>query len=135
MKIFHYCTFLREFPKKSEINALKLCDQSLENHCHTVGGRMGGDCIGSDLVPLSSGYDYMGMVISIGCGKAPSFEKIREPKVARIKYIITKDDMIEFERIKAEEPDVLVRYSEMKEVSDNPILKSADRAGYYITAR
>lgn len=100
-----------------------------------IGARMGGDCIGSDLVPISTGYDYMGMVISIGCGKAPSFEKIREPKVARIKYIITKDDMAEFERIKAEEPDVLVRYSDMKEVTDTPILKSADRAGYYITAR
>ncbi len=100
-----------------------------------IGARMGGDCIGSDLVPLSSGYDYMGMVISCGCGKEPSFEKISQPKEARIKYIITKDDMAEFERIRAEEPEILVRYSEMKEVSDNPILKSADRAGYYITAR
>ena len=100
-----------------------------------VGARMGGDCIGSDLVPLSSGYDYMGMVISCGCGKSPSFEKIRAPKEARIKYIITKEDLAEFERIKAEEPDILVRYSEMKEVTDTPILKSADRAGYYITAR
>ncbi len=45
-----------------------------------IGARMGGDCIGSDLVPLSSGYDFMGMVISIGCGKAPSFEKINVPK-------------------------------------------------------
>ena len=100
-----------------------------------IGARMGGDCIGSDLVPLSSGYDYMGMVISIGCGKAPSFEKIREPKEARIKYIITREDMDEFERIKREEPEVLVRWSEIKELSDSPILKSADRAGYYITAR
>ncbi len=100
-----------------------------------IGARMGGDCIGSDLVPLSSGYDYMGMVISIGCGQPPSFEKIREPKDARIKYIITKDDEQEFERIKREESDILVRYSDMKPVSDTPILKSADRAGYYITAR
>ena len=58
-----------------------------------IGARMGGDCIGSDLVPLSSGYDYMGMVIAIGCGKEPSFEKIREPKEARIKYIITEEDI------------------------------------------
>lgn len=100
-----------------------------------IGVRMGGDCIGSDLVPISSGYDYMGMVISVGCGKAPSFEKIREPKEARIKYIITDEDRVEFERIKNEEPGVLVRYSDMKEVNNTPILKSADRAGYYITAR
>ena len=100
-----------------------------------IGARMGGDCIGSDLVPLSSGYDYIGMVISCCCGKEPSFEKISQPKEARIKYIITKEDMAEFERIKAEEPEILVRYSEMNEITDNQILKSADRAGYYITAR
>lgn len=100
-----------------------------------IGTRMGGDCIGSDLVPLSSGYDYMGMVISCGCGKIPNFEKLHEPKEARIKYIITKEDLIEYERIKKEEPEIIIRHSEIKELSDNPILKSADRAGYYITVK
>lgn len=100
-----------------------------------IGARMGGDCIGSDLVPLSTGYDYMGMVIACGCGEEPSFEKICEPREARIKYIITKADFEEYERIKKEEPEVITRSSEIKALSDNPILKSADRAGYYITAR
>lgn len=100
-----------------------------------IGARMGGDCIGSDLVPISTGYDYMGMVISIGCGTAPSFEKICSPKEARIKYIITKDDLAEYERIQREEPEIIYRSSDIKELSDSPILKSADRAGYYITAR
>ena len=79
--------------------------------------------------------DYMGMVINIGCGKAPSFEKICEPKIAQIKYIVTQEDLDEFERIKKEEPEVLVRYSEMKPLTDEPIRKSSDRVGYYITAR
>jgi biotin carboxylase len=100
-----------------------------------IGARMGGDCIGSDLVPISTGYDFMRMVIACGCGKAPSFEKIRELKEARIKYIITKDDLAEYERIKNEEPEIITRSSEIKELSDNPILKSADRSGYYITER
>lgn len=99
-----------------------------------IGARMGGDCIGSDLVPISSGYDYMGMVIACGCGKEPSFKKIREPKEARIKYIITKEDLEEFHRIQRETPAIITRHSDIKEVSDSPILKSADRAGYYITA-
>lgn len=99
-----------------------------------IGARMGGDCIGSDLVPISSGYDYMGMVIACGCGKEPSFEKICEPKEARIKYIITKDDYVEYERIKNEKPNIIVRQSEIREISNDEILKSADRAGYYITA-
>ena len=99
-----------------------------------IGARMGGDCIGSDLVPISSGYDYMGMVISCGCGNAPSFEKIREPKEARIKYIITKEDYDEYQKIQRETPEIIIRHSDIGEISDNPILKSADRAGYYITA-
>ena len=96
---------------------------------------MGGDCIGTDLVPISTGYDYMGMIINICCGKEPSFEKICEPKEARIKYIITNDDYEEFLQICKHEPQILVRHSEIKEINNMPILKSADRAGYYITAR
>ena len=99
-----------------------------------IGARMGGDCIGSDLVPISTGYDYMGMVISCGCGERPSFEKICKPKEARIKYIITREDLEEFLKIKEEHPECITRCSEIKEVSEEPILKSADRAGYYITA-
>ena len=98
-----------------------------------IGARMGGDCIGSDLVPLSTGYDYMGMVISIGCGNKPSFEKIGKPRKAHIKYIITNEDLLEFERIKKENPETIKRSSNIGNISSNPILKSADRAGYYIT--
>lgn len=100
-----------------------------------IASRMGGDCIGSDLVQISTGYDYMGMVINIGCGKAPSFEKISEPKIAEIHYIINQKDVDEYNRVKIEEPEVIWRESEMNPISDKPILKSADRAGYYITAR
>ena len=100
-----------------------------------IATRMGGDCIGTDLTPLSSGYDFMGMVINICQGKAPDFNKIREPKLAEIHYIMNRSDLEEFERIKQECPDILWRVSEMKPISDKPVLKSADRAGYYITIK
>lgn len=29
---------------------------------------MGGDCIGSDLVQISTGYDFVNMAIDIACG-------------------------------------------------------------------
>ena len=99
-----------------------------------IGARMGGDCIGSDLVPISTGYDFMGMVISCGCGKKPSFDKIREPKKAQIKYIITKEDYEEYQKILRETPKIITRHSEIGKITNNPILKSADRAGYYIMA-
>ena len=100
-----------------------------------IATRMGGDCIGSDLVAISTGMDYMGMVINCGCGKAPDFSVLWKPRIAEIKYIMNQQDLDEFERIKKEEPDIIVRHSEIKPLSDKPVLKSADRAGYYITAR
>lgn len=100
-----------------------------------IATRMGGDCIGTDLTPLSSGYDFMGMVINICQGKAPDFTKIRDPKVAENHYIMTQADMDEFNRVMREQPEIVWRHSEMKPVSDKPVLKSADRAGYYITIK
>jgi len=100
-----------------------------------IATRMGGDCIGTDLTPLSSGYDFMGMVINICQGKAPDFTKIREPKTAEIHYIITQADLDEYERVKRDEPEKIWRVSDMRPISDKPILKSADRAGYYITVK
>lgn len=98
-----------------------------------IATRMGGDCIGSDLVPLSSGYDFMGMVIDIGCGKAPGFEKIREPGIAAIKYIMNEGDLRAYRKLKSERPDIIWRETEIKPLPTREVQKSADRAGYYIT--
>lgn len=99
-----------------------------------IATRMGGDCIGSDLVAISTGMDYMGMVINCGCGKAPDFSRLWEPRIAEIKYIMNSDDLSEFERIQNERPEIIIRHSDIHPLSDKPVLKSADRAGYYITA-
>ena len=98
-----------------------------------IATRMGGDCIGTDLTPLSSGYDFMGMVINICQGKAPDFTKIGEPKMVENHYIMTQDDLNEFYYLLSEKPEIIWRYSEIKPVTNKPIKKSADRAGYYIT--
>jgi len=100
-----------------------------------IATRMGGDCIGSDLVPISTGMDFMGMVINVGCGIAPDYTPLWEPRVAEIKYIMNSGDLIEFEKIKKETPSIITRQSEIQPLSNKPVLKSADRAGYYITAR
>jgi biotin carboxylase len=100
-----------------------------------IATRMGGDCIGTDLTPLSSGYDFMGMVIDIGCGKKPNFSKIYSPREAEIHYIIDQKDLEEYNKVKNESPEIIWRKSEFKPLTNNPILKSADRVGYYITVR
>lgn len=98
-----------------------------------IATRMGGDCIGTDLVPLSSGFDFLGMVINVCCGKAPNFTKICEPRTAVNHYIMCAADFDEFNRLKADHPEKIWRQSDMKPLPDSPVLKSADRAGYYIT--
>ncbi len=100
-----------------------------------IATRMGGDCIGTDLTPLSSGYDFMGMVINICQGKAPDFTKIRQPKTAENHYIMTQADLDEYKRVQREESETIWRASNIKPISESPVLKSADRAGYYITIK
>ena len=100
-----------------------------------IATRMGGDCIGTDLTPLSSGYDFMGMVINICQGKAPDFTRIYEPRTVEIHYIMSQDDLNEYKRVIKEEPNSIWRASEIKPITNMPILKSADRSGYYITTK
>lgn len=100
-----------------------------------IATRMGGDCIGTDLTPLSSGYDFMRMVIDVGCGRKPNFTKIFHPREAEIHYIINKNDVEEYNKVCKETPEIIWRRSEFKPLTDSPILKSADRAGYYITVK
>lgn len=41
-----------------------------------IGSRMGGDCIGSDLVPLSTGQDFVGMVVDTAAGNRLSSKRM-----------------------------------------------------------
>ena len=45
-----------------------------------IGARMGGDYIGSHMVPLTTGFDYIGMVIDIAVGNRLSLTKTEQPK-------------------------------------------------------
>ena len=97
-----------------------------------IGARMGGDCIGSDLVPLSTGYDYVKMVIDVACGKAPELIRISTPKKARIYFIFNEQDLVQFETVKAKHPEKIYRSEIAKKRSD--FYDSSSRWGYYILA-
>lgn len=107
-----------------------------------IGGRMGGGFIGSDLVELSTGYDYVGNVIKIAMGEEIGEPVLRNDKVAGIKFITCKKDLEEYrERVKAN-PDSIVRegrdggegsiadirIEDLKDEPDN----IKDRIAYYI---
>ena len=99
-----------------------------------IGARMGGDCIGSDLVELSTGYDFVRMVIDVAAGREPSFEKVREPKTAYIHFIFTKKDLELLEQFQREIPQKIHFISELEEVREGAVTDSSTRFGYFIMA-
>ena len=98
-----------------------------------IGARMGGDCIGSDLVPLSTGEDFVKMVIDVACGRAPIFAEKENRNKAFIKFIFSDRDIEELELRKKEKPETIFRVSDIeKDKSEKDIHDSSSRRGYYI---
>ena len=106
-------------------------DAEWNAHIIEIGARMGGDCIGSDLVPLSTGYDFMKMVIDVALGLEPDFTKIAAPSNSHIRFIFNDDDYREFQSKKSKPYFHLVRQSIDKTVSDE-VTDSSSRHGFYI---
>lgn len=96
-----------------------------------IGARMGGDCIGSDLVRLSTGYDFTKMVIQTALGEKPDFKKGKEPSNAAVKYIFSKDDYEKYCKLKREKPEIINFSSEIKMESRN-VEDSSGRWGFFI---
>ena len=95
-----------------------------------IGARMGGDFIGSDLVKLSTGYDFLKGVIDVAFG---DFE---EPKITENKYSGVYFLCKETERFlpiieNAEKYPEIVR-AEVTDTVLRNIEQSADRSGYFI---
>ena len=96
------------------------------------GARMGGDCIGSDLVPLSTGVDFVGAVIDTACGKKPALPADRAGCVCAIRFLFTQADLRALEAIRAAHPEALCRVSEILPFDGHEIRDSSTRYGYYI---
>lgn len=99
-----------------------------------IGSRMGGDCIGSHLVYLSSGYDFVRMVIETALGEKPDLTPAHEPMCAGIRFVFTKKDLDVLEEIKSKSPELLQMVSEMEPVGEHQVVDSGSRFGYYILA-
>ena len=97
-----------------------------------IGSRMGGDCIGSHLVPLSTGQDYLKMVIQTALGERPRL--LEEPlnHFARIQFILGTGDMEKYRHIKAKYPENIVFTSEIGEIGSHKVVDSGSRFGFYI---
>ena len=98
-----------------------------------IGSRMGGDCIGSDLVYLSTGIDYLQAVIQVACGEEPDLSSNGDKCSVKVQFILTDEDYKEFCRIKDQEPERLIRIADDKHMDYIWKTKdSSNRAGCYI---
>ena len=97
-----------------------------------IGGRMGGDCIGSDLVYYSTGIDYVKAVLQISVGEKPDLEPKTEGFAVSSHFIFTEKDVAEMEAIRKNRPDDFLKLVFFREELLNKTTNSSDRAGCYI---
>ena len=95
-----------------------------------IGARMGGDFIGSDLVYLSTGYDFLKGVIEVALGQFTPPAK-KWSRAAGVWFYSPDTPMVkDFIDHRSEHPEIL-RW-ELHEDILRPLTRSADRAGYFI---
>lgn len=97
-----------------------------------IGARMGGDCIGSDLVYLSTGNDFVKMVIDVAVGNDLEFPVEKQQRDVEIHFMFTQEDLDKLEELKKEIPDNLYRISDIKYENLGNTTDSGSRLGYYI---
>lgn len=101
-------------------------------HIIEIGARMGGDCIGSDLVFLSTGNDFVKMVIDVACGKMPEINRQLQSQNAEIHFIFTQEDLERLEGVKKKNPARIYRISDLELENIGKTVDSSSRVGYYI---
>ncbi len=89
---------------------LKLDDDGTINLIE-VGSRMGGDCIGSDLVPLTCGIDYVGAVVDAALGDSPDLSARLSPTFAHaaVKYLFDQADAECLQALEQNHPGIAIR--------------------------
>lgn len=97
-----------------------------------IGGRMGGDNIGSALVELTTGYDFVKAVIETALGQEPSEKKTKQA-CAGIHFIFTEEDLAVLNRLKKEHPEYLVE-EDVHTITDEKVTDSGSRFGYFLFA-
>ena len=95
-----------------------------------IGARMGGDFIGSDLVKLSTGYDFVKGVVEVALGifKKP---ELTERKFSGV-YFISKETEHLKKYIDSRIAYSMIVRGELTNPELHEIRESADRSGYFI---
>lgn len=122
---------IKNGPSHTEIKVTKDGPKIVE-----LGARLGGDCITTHLVPLSTGVDMVECSIKIALGEKPDLEP-KWNKASAIRYFKTEAGCVKaVEGIKeAEKMEGVVQISVVHGVGERlgTIKSSVDRAGFVIT--
>lgn len=95
-----------------------------------VGARMGGDFIGSNLVEMSTGVDFVKAVIQVALGQKPDLNT-KVSGVAAVHFIFTEEDMDKLSLLKTQYNEYLVDEHIEDDISGE-IIDSSTRHGYFI---
>lgn len=95
-----------------------------------IGGRMGGDLIGSSLVEMATGFDFAGAVMDVALGIAPKIMLSKQAPAA-IRFIFDKSDLDKLEELKLNDPGLLVA-EDVHEITDEKVIDSGSRFGYFL---
>lgn len=98
-----------------------------------IGARMGGDFIGSHLVELSTGVDYVKCVIECALGKRPEVEKKELGVVAGVRFAMDSSDCKAIRLFKKMHPEKVVIYEE-NENDEYQVTDSSNRKGYCLAS-
>jgi len=98
-----------------------------------IGARMGGDCIGSDLVYLSTGIDFTAAVIDTACGRAPDLTPKRAPGRASVRFVFTAEDQARMDECRRGRPERGWRCSRPGDAVFTTVTDSSARHGWWVT--
>lgn len=96
-----------------------------------IGARMGGDMIGSALVKLSTGYDFVKAVIDVSLGRCPERYEGSVGNTAAIRYIMDDRGKNCYDEIRKKYSEILFE-SYDEQAREDDVTDSSTRKGYYI---
>lgn len=94
-----------------------------------IGGRMGGDFIGSHLVMLSTNNDFVEFVINCSIGREPKIHYETCERVAAVKFAFKREDCDLIRKFVAENKEKVVKYH-IEEKNKEIVKDSSSRWGY-----
>lgn len=98
-----------------------------------IGARMAGDCIGSHLVELSTGIDYVQLVIDVALGISTKIPPTKNSKnYCAIKFICNENDYNIYKAIENTNKEIIIDKSKNILKGDLQITNSSNRGGWYI---